>query len=210
MSTKKIDIRNPDKYLGKAKGDNQFARIAHVNHAMQVSGGTNETYQLDMGYDYFPEASRIIESGTVINYSGGPAWKGHKISGSVFPMGNSSGSFPWYLCTVKIALNDTFSPFSIIPYSLTGMVSSFYNGGDTPTFSPLGKGAMVYDNIAEIAAPLDNIYVQSYIWNQPDEDFIYQDLVLIVETDLEDYNFGAFYQFEFLLPEGCTATRFFD
>ena len=215
MPSKKIDILNPKKYLGKDKGDNQFARVAHVNHAIKIAEENGDKFQLDMGYQYYPEASQIVKSGTVIQYGqGGPAWEGHKLTGSVYPnffgTGGINGNFTWYLCTVKTKMGEVWGPTGIIPYSLTGMVETTAENGVTPVFSPLGKGAMVYDRDTQAAVAVENMYITSNTWTGIEDGYVYQDLYLVVETDLTDYNFGCFYQFEFLLPEGSVAERFFD
>lgn len=220
MSTKKIILQSPDKFLGKTKGDNQLARIAHVNHAIEIAQENNgETYQLDMPYMWYPEASQVIKSGTVINYAGGPAWVGYKISGAVVPnygTGGINGRLLWYLCTVKTKQGSVSGPIGIIPYALTGSVQlnpdTMVEQSESSVTS-IGKGALVWDTDNNEPAAVDNMYIYTNTWNDgtPQEDgFLYQDLFLVIETELPSYRFGCFYQFEYLLPEGSETSRFFD
>lgn len=213
----KIDIQNPKKYLGKEKGDTTLARVAHVNHAIKIAEENNgQLFPLDMGYEYYPEASQVVPSGTIVRYNGGPDWVGYKLTGSVFPGGTQSGSFVWYLCTVRTKMEETWGPVGIIPYSLTGMVTARpgnITDNVSGAFSKIGAGALVYDSENTVLAPVDNMFIQTYTWNngEPDADgFFLQDLLLVVDTTLTAYEFACMYQFEFLVPEGTEVNRFFD
>lgn len=224
MSTK-IDIRNPKKYFGKEIGDNQFARVAHVNHAIKIAeqAKDNEQYQLDMPYMWYPEASQLELSGTKITYDGGPSWNGYKFAGSVVPSyGNLNGNLYWYLCTIRIKEEQGGfgGPLGIIPHALTGMIST-HQTTVVPNeiqvvnarISPIAPGAQIWDFDANQAVSAGNVYIQTSAWNNGQVNQngeLFQDLFLVIETPLENWYATCFYQFEFLLPDGYTATRFFD
>lgn len=206
----KIDIQNPKKYFGKEKGDTTLARVAHVNHALEVAeqnGG--EHYQLQMPYMYYPEFA-MVKTGNKVTYNGGPTWETYKVSGSVYPTQTPNGVFTWYLCSVRTKLGDVWGPFGAIPYALTGTISNANGNGTVTTVSSLAPGALAYDNNEDQNIALTQCRVELNNEQMEEDGSIVQHLFLVTEADSTDYSFSGFVQFEFIVPEGSTVEFFLD
>ena len=205
---KKFVPQSPDPALGKSKGDNQLARLAHVNAVITEVNKVNKEANVDIPFMWYPPAA-LVKTGPSFIYTDGVKLISYHIKG-VYSINGSGNGFESYLCTVNFPAIGMGAPF-IFPGSLTGMFQSG-TGVDIVT-TPLANGALVEINgnhvpVSDLTCNLYNYY------NNPQNNGSYSYALVLSGTveNPDNYSISGLvsYDFEFLMPDFITTPTIFQ
>lgn len=200
---KKLVPQSPDPALGKTKGDNELARLAHVNLVVKELNKLNKNANVSIPFVFYPPAT-LINTGASFTYTDGVELISYHIKG-MFPINNYGNGFEAYLGTVNIPQGFMGN---IFPGSITGMFQSG-TGNDIVT-TPLANGGLV--EVDGTHKPVSNLTFTLYNYQnnpQPNGSLNYA-LVVDATTDSGQVSGLMTYDFEFLLPKFVPAPTIFQ
>jgi hypothetical protein len=202
---KKFVPQSPDPALGKTKGDNQLARLAHVNAVITEVNKVNKEANVDIPFMWYPPAA-LIKTGPSFIYNDGVKLISYHIKG-VYSISNNGNGFEAYLCTINFPAVGMGAPF-IFPGSITGMFQSG-TGPDIVT-TPLANGGLV--EVDGNHMPVSNLTFNLYNYgSNPESNGSYNyALVASASTEIGQVNGLMSYDFEFLMPDFITAPTIFQ
>lgn len=230
MALKKFKPESPDKALGKIKGDNEFARLGHLNKLVSdvdSKKADQEIHNISYPFYNYPEAT-LINAGATYEYPAGigigpiPAvtFNTYKVKGITQYSGSSILSI--YLGTVKIKpnVNGWISSALVFPGKLTGMVMATNENGllssSDFTTTPLADGAMMWDTDAGSFNKLNDVRVMMYAYeNNPINGTQEVNYALVLEAygtvPTSDFATALIsYEFEFVSVSDAAITLWWD